>query len=369
MRRDRRAWARGRSRRRRVLTHCNAGALATGGIGTALAPIYRGAPGRSPGASLRRRDAPAAAGRPAHRVGAHPRRHSVHADRRQHGGEPAAARATSTCVIVGADRIAANGDTANKIGTYPLALAAKAHGVPFYVAAPTVHLRPRDAQRRRDPDRGAPCGRDHDARRAPDRARRRGGLESGVRRDAGALITGFITDRGPADARRDLDPRARPGHDRLDGAGRARGRPHHRPRAIASSRSTSPSPGGSSTIRSRSSRVARGDARSASPRPARSPAALGITNQRETVVLWDREPASRWHRAIVWQDRRTAARCRELREAGLEPMIRRAHRPRLRSLLLRDQARVAAARTRRCVPPPSAATSRREPSTPGSWPG
>jgi methylthioribose-1-phosphate isomerase len=40
------------------------------------------------------------------------------------------------CVIVGADRIAANGDTANKIGTYLKALAARAHGVPFYVAAP-----------------------------------------------------------------------------------------------------------------------------------------------------------------------------------------------------------------------------------------
>ena len=40
------------------------------------------------------------------------------------------------CVIVGADRIAANGDTANKIGTYLKALAASAHGVPFYVAAP-----------------------------------------------------------------------------------------------------------------------------------------------------------------------------------------------------------------------------------------
>jgi methylthioribose-1-phosphate isomerase len=39
-------------------------------------------------------------------------------------------------VIVGADRIAANGDTANKIGTYPLAIAAKHHGIPFYVAAP-----------------------------------------------------------------------------------------------------------------------------------------------------------------------------------------------------------------------------------------
>ena len=40
------------------------------------------------------------------------------------------------CVIVGADRIAANGDAANKIGTYSLSIAAKAHGIPFYVAAP-----------------------------------------------------------------------------------------------------------------------------------------------------------------------------------------------------------------------------------------
>jgi methylthioribose-1-phosphate isomerase len=42
--------------------------------------------------------------------------------------------------VVGADRVAANGDTANKIGTYNLALVAKAHGVPFYVAAPTTTI-------------------------------------------------------------------------------------------------------------------------------------------------------------------------------------------------------------------------------------
>lgn len=53
------------------------------------------------------------------------------------------------------------------------------------------------------------------------------------------------------------------------------------------------------------------------------PTALGITNQRETVVLWDRRSLEPVARAIVWQDRRTTARCRELREAGLEPMIRR----------------------------------------------
>lgn len=43
------------------------------------------------------------------------------------------------------------------------------------------------------------------------------------------------------------------------------------------------------------------------------PAAVGITNQRETIVVWDRETGRPLHRAIVWQDRRTAARCRELR--------------------------------------------------------
>ena len=52
------------------------------------------------------------------------------------------------------------------------------------------------------------------------------------------------------------------------------------------------------------------------------PVGLGITNQRETVVLWDRRTLAPVARAIVWQDRRTTARCRELREAGLEPMLR-----------------------------------------------
>jgi methylthioribose-1-phosphate isomerase len=49
------------------------------------------------------------------------------------------------CVVVGADRIARNGDTANKIGTYPLALAAHAASVPFFVAAPTSTLDARAA--------------------------------------------------------------------------------------------------------------------------------------------------------------------------------------------------------------------------------
>ena len=52
------------------------------------------------------------------------------------------------------------------------------------------------------------------------------------------------------------------------------------------------------------------------------PAGLGITNQRETVVLWDRRTLKPVAPAIVWQDRRTTERCRELRETGLEPMLR-----------------------------------------------
>ena len=50
--------------------------------------------------------------------------------------------------------------------------------------------------------------------------------------------------------------------------------------------------------------------------------AVGITNQRETVVAWDPRTGKPVHNALVWQDRRTAARCEELREAGHEPLVR-----------------------------------------------
>ncbi len=52
-------------------------------------------------------------------------------------------------------------------------------------------------------------------------------------------------------------------------------------------------------------------------------AAVGITNQRETAVVWDRRTGRSLHRALVWQDRRTAARCDELREAGHLDLVRR----------------------------------------------
>jgi glycerol kinase len=51
-------------------------------------------------------------------------------------------------------------------------------------------------------------------------------------------------------------------------------------------------------------------------------AAIGITNQRETVLLWDRATGTALHPAIVWQDRRTAAKCRALRDDGAEEMVR-----------------------------------------------
>jgi len=51
-------------------------------------------------------------------------------------------------------------------------------------------------------------------------------------------------------------------------------------------------------------------------------AAIGITNQRETTILWDKRSGRPYHRAIVWQDRRTAPRCEELKAQGLEAMLR-----------------------------------------------
>lgn len=119
-----------------VLTHCNAGGLATSDYGTALAVFY----------------AAAEAGKRVH-VYADETRPLLQGARltawelKQRGIE-----VTLICdsmaaqvmregrvqaVVTGADRIAANGDTANKIGTYGVALLAAAHGIPFYVAAPT----------------------------------------------------------------------------------------------------------------------------------------------------------------------------------------------------------------------------------------
>ncbi len=119
-----------------VITHCNAGALATGGIGTALAPVYvateRGLKVRVYADETR----PLLQGSrlTAWELGEAGVEVTVIAD-----SMAAALFATDPpdIVFVGSDRIAANGDVANKIGTYGLAVLARHHDVPFYVLAPT----------------------------------------------------------------------------------------------------------------------------------------------------------------------------------------------------------------------------------------
>jgi methylthioribose-1-phosphate isomerase len=124
-----------------VLTHCNAGALATAGYGTALG-IVRSAHARGKIRNVfvdETRPYLQGARLTAWELAREGIPHEVITDN-------AAAHFLKTekvdAVIVGADRIAANGDTANKIGTYALALAAHRHGVSFYVAAPTSTLDP-----------------------------------------------------------------------------------------------------------------------------------------------------------------------------------------------------------------------------------
>jgi len=118
-----------------VLTHCNAGALATNGYGTALGVI------RAAHAAGKRLEVFADETRPLLQ-GARLTAWELTRD-----GIPTTLiadtmagsfmqRGRITCVIVGADRIAANGDVANKIGTYQVAVLARENGVPFYVAAP-----------------------------------------------------------------------------------------------------------------------------------------------------------------------------------------------------------------------------------------
>ena len=119
-----------------VMTICNAGRLATGGIGTALAPMYlahrRGQPIRVSVPETR----PLLQG--ARLTAWELTRAGVECTLITDGMIASRlARGGIACAIVGADRIAANGDTANKIGTYGLALLARAHAVPLYVAAPS----------------------------------------------------------------------------------------------------------------------------------------------------------------------------------------------------------------------------------------
>ncbi len=124
-----------------VLTHCNAGALATAGYGTALGVIRAAHEAGNPVKVLADETRPFF-------QGARLTAWELHRD-----GIPVTVltdgmagwlmqRGEIQAVVVGADRIAANGDVANKIGTYGLAVLASHHGIPFYVAAPwsTVDL-------------------------------------------------------------------------------------------------------------------------------------------------------------------------------------------------------------------------------------
>jgi methylthioribose-1-phosphate isomerase len=152
-----------------VLTHCNAGGLATAGDGTALSVIF----------------AAVAAGKRVH-VFADETRPLLQGARLT-SWELVQRRIPVTlicdsmagwvmksgrvqAVVTGADRIAANGDAANKIGTYSVALLARAHGIPFYVAAPSSTF-DFSLPRRRHSDRRAESGRDHARFRSSDRAR------------------------------------------------------------------------------------------------------------------------------------------------------------------------------------------------------
>lgn len=124
-----------------VMTICNAGVLATGGIGTALAPVYLAHEAGRRVEVIVPETRPLLQGA---RLTAWELSRSGIACTLIADGMVAARlrRADVTCVLTGADRIAANGDFANKVGTYGLALAARAHAVPFFVAAPgtTVDL-------------------------------------------------------------------------------------------------------------------------------------------------------------------------------------------------------------------------------------
>jgi methylthioribose-1-phosphate isomerase len=122
-----------------VLTHCNAGALATAGYGTALGVI------RAAVAAGKKIDVFAGETRP------YLQGSRLTVWELQQDGIPATLITDNMaghflksgrigCVVVGADRVAGNGDVANKIGTYSVAVLAKENGIPFYVAAPVSTL-------------------------------------------------------------------------------------------------------------------------------------------------------------------------------------------------------------------------------------
>jgi methylthioribose-1-phosphate isomerase len=125
----------------RILTHCNTGGLATGGLGTALAVVFE-AHARGLGVTVyadETRPLLQGARLTTWELG----RQGIPCTLLVDGAAAwALSRGMVDVVLIGADRIARNGDTANKIGSHMLALAARTHGVPFYVVAPTSSFDP-----------------------------------------------------------------------------------------------------------------------------------------------------------------------------------------------------------------------------------
>ncbi len=122
--------------RAQVLTHCNAGALATAGYGTALGVIRAAQEAGKQPCVLATETRPFLQG--ARLTAWELKKDHIPATLITDSMAGCFMRAGDvSCVVVGADRIAANGDVANKIGTYSLAVLAKRHGIPFFVAAPT----------------------------------------------------------------------------------------------------------------------------------------------------------------------------------------------------------------------------------------
>jgi methylthioribose-1-phosphate isomerase len=181
---------------RRIATHCNTGALAAGGRGTALAVILeleqRGAVHVLAGETRPLLQGARLTVWELARAGVS---HALVVDGAMAG---LIRRGEVDAAIAGADRVAANGDTANKVGTYPLALAAAASGIPFVVAAPTSTI---DAQL---PDGDSIEIEERDA----DEVRAFAGAGAtlpgtGVRNPAfdvtpAALVTALVTERGVA---------------------------------------------------------------------------------------------------------------------------------------------------------------------------
>jgi methylthioribose-1-phosphate isomerase len=181
--------------RARILTHCNAGGLATAGYGTALG-IVRGAveAGREPFVWVNEtRPVLQGARLTAWELVREGIPHAVIADV---AAASTMARGEVDLVVVGADRIAANGDTANKIGTYGVAVLARHHGIPFYVAAPFSTIDPRV------PDGSAIPIEERDPREVQELGGRRIVPAASPARNPAfdvtpaALITAIVTERG-----------------------------------------------------------------------------------------------------------------------------------------------------------------------------